>query len=198
MPDREPDPGNHLIQSLYDQRPRPDAPGERAADAPRQPMHVPAEPRETEDVPAEPREPDDDGIGDARGILHGTDPVLADAPTPDPDPDPDPEPAAPVQARRAAPSQTMTREVLTGGVEVVRGTCSVVIPAGQCLAVQHIGFVPALSSTPEMQCDVVDGEPVTLHVAKCVPFGARIEVRSELPVPDDTPASFHFQAVCAE
>ena len=97
-----------------------------------------------------------------------------------------------------APRQTMTRESLPGGIEVVRGTCSLVIPAGRQLAVQHIGFVPALPSAPEIRCQVLNGRPVTIHVAKCYAYGARIEVRSSQPVAEDTEASFRFEAVCAE
>ena len=96
-----------------------------------------------------------------------------------------------------APRQTMTRESLPGGIEVVRGTCSVVIPAGRQLAVQHIGFVPALPSAPEIRCEVSNGQPVTIHVAKSLPYGARIEIRSDTAVPEDIEASFRFEAVCA-
>lgn len=74
-----------------------------------------------------------------------------------------------------ATRQWMTRTIRMHG-EVVEGGCRIEFSVGQKQAVLHLPFTPALSGTPEFECEALDGSDVRFRITARLPYGIRMEI----------------------
>src|SRR5262249_38750623 len=71
----------------------------------------------------------------------------------------------------------MTRRVLPGE-ETLAGTFRLEFPAGLRTASFHVPFVPSLAATPEVQCEMTDGDDsIRVKVGLVLPWGVRFDAR---------------------
>lgn len=71
--------------------------------------------------------------------------------------------------------QWMTRSIQVDR-EVIEGGCRIDFSAGQKQAVLHLPFTPALSGTPEFECEAIDGSDVRFRITARLPYGIRLEI----------------------
>ena len=79
------------------------------------------------------------------------------------------------------------RYELPDGTEYLRGQLMIAFSAGTRLTTGHVGFCPALQSTPIVKVTTdYDALEVSVTAAEILPWGVRIECRVEEPIDEGT------------
>ena len=93
--------------------------------------------------------------------------------------------------------QRINRTLSPMGQEQIDGTMVVFFEKGQKQAMLHIPFVPPLSETPSVNCEVLGGGEARLRKASVQPFGTRIEVKRSQAIDEPQWLEVGFSA-CTE
>ncbi len=91
-----------------------------------------------------------------------------------------------------------TRHRATGGLETIRGWVQAELAAGQRSVPVHVAFCPALDGLPSCEAEQVDGPPATIRVAQVLPYGARFDVKLDVPAARPVSVRIEFAATAAD